>query len=277
MFGKKTCLRIALGLLLICPAVAVSQSVTYTRVPRSTIENRLHQFQGKDSERGATLKKLFSEAGCNDAHLSDQPVRGAYPPNVICTLPGSGNGLIVIGAHFDYVHSGDGVVDNWSSASLLPSLFESLKGAAHQYTFVFIGFSAEEAGLIGSSHYVNQLSKEQIDSIRAMVDMDTLGLGPTEIWASNSDPDLVQLMARVANGMKLPVSVMNVDGVGTSDGQPFKARKVPIITLHSVTAATLGILHTPDDKFAAIKLSDYYDSYNLIAAYLSMLDSRPNK
>ncbi|PYX03200.1 MAG: Zn-dependent exopeptidase M28, partial [Acidobacteria bacterium] len=34
-------------------------------------------------------------------------------PNVICVLPGSSDKVIIVGAHFDRVSEGDGVVDNW--------------------------------------------------------------------------------------------------------------------------------------------------------------------
>jgi hypothetical protein len=43
--------------------------------------------------------------------------------------------------------------------------------------------------------------------------------------------------------------------------------------LHSVTDETWPMLHSPSDKLAAIRMSDYYDSYKLIAQYLSYLDN----
>ena len=45
--------------------------------------------------------------------------------------------------------NGEGVVDNWNGASLLPSLFESLESQALRHTFRFIGFAEEETGLSG--------------------------------------------------------------------------------------------------------------------------------
>jgi putative aminopeptidase FrvX len=265
---------VALGILLIFSAVARAQSIQYSRIQRDVIEDRLCQFKGKDSVREATLKKLFEEAGCGGESLAEQHVKHAGLPNVICTLPGSSDEVIVVGAHFDHVSAGDGVVDNWSGASLLPSLYQSIKSVSRHHTFVFISFTGEENGLIGSSYYAKQLTKAEVARIQAMIDIDTLGLGPTEIWVSNSDPILVQQMAAVASAMRLPVKGMNVDGVGESDGKSFKRLKIPIITLHSVTTETFGILHTSKDKLAAVKVDDYYDSYNLIAGYLAALDSK---
>jgi hypothetical protein len=274
VFGKKTCLIAALGLLLVFTAAAWAQQNQYTQLQRGIIEDRLRRFGGNDMARETALKKLFEEAGCSGSRLQEQPVKHADAPNVLCTLPGSGNKTIVVGAHFDYVDKGSGVADNWSGASLLPSLYQSLSSAARQYTFVFIGFSDEEEGFVGSTFYVNQLTAEQAASVKAMIDIDTLGLGPTEIWVTNSDPELVELMNSVASAMKLPAHEMNVDGIGDSDGRSFKQRKVPIITLHSVTDETLGILHTSKDNITAIKLDDYYGSYKLIAGYLAALDKK---
>ena len=102
------------------------------------------------------------------------------------SLPGSTPQVIVVGAHFDHVSEGDGVVDNWSGASLLPSLFQSLMGSARKHTFIFVAFTGEEEGLLGSAFYVKQLSKDQLSNIEAMINLDSLGLGPTEVWVSQS-------------------------------------------------------------------------------------------
>jgi hypothetical protein len=40
-----------------------------------------------------------------------------------------------------------------------------------------------------------------------------------------------------------------------------------------VTNETWPILHSTRDKLDVVKMNDYYDSYRLIAAYLSYLDA----
>ena len=192
--------------------------------------------------------------------------------NVICTLPGSSGEVIVVGAHFDRVDKGDGVADNWSGASLLPSLYQSLSSEKRWHTFVFIGFSDEEEGFLGSRFYADHLTESELGSIQSMLNLDTLGLDSTRVWASKSSPDLVSLLDEVAASTKLPIDVMNVEDIGNSDGSSFRKHNVPVLTLHSVTPENLKILHSKKDKFSAIHLDDYYDSYNLIASYLVTLD-----
>ncbi len=261
------------GLLLTCATVVFAQPGQYQQLPQQTIESRLEQYLGSDYVREATIKKLFQEAGCAIERIREQPVPHSQAPNVSCTLPGTGDGVLIVGAHFDHVTAGDGVVDNWSGAALLPSLYESLASKPRLHTFVFISFAAEEKGFVGSRTYVQDLPAELVAHIQGMINLDTLGLGPTEVWVSNSDPTLVKDLFAVATAMKLPASTMNVDGIGDSDGHSFKAKNVPVITLHSVTTDTLSILHSDRDRLSAVKFGDYYDSYRLIAAYLATLDS----
>lgn len=248
--------------------------VKYSLVPRETLQRRLALYKGNDTRREAALKELFVEAGCPAGNLSEQPVPGRKQPNVVCTLPGSSADTIIVGAHFDHVADGDGVVDNWSGASLLPSLVQSLFALPHRHTFVFIGFTGEEEGLIGSSFYAKQLSKEQLARIEAMVNLDTLALGPTKVWVSQSDPRLVNALAGVAQLMKLPIGGMNINSFGESDEESFIAQHVCTITVHTLTPETIHVLHRPDDNPSAVKFNDYYDTFHLLAAYLAVLDAQ---
>src|ERR1700682_2496581 len=123
---------------------ATAEIFRYKPVAREIVEARLGRYTGNNKQREATLKKMFAEAGCDDQHLSEQPVKGSKQPNVICLLPGSSDRVIIVGAHFDRVSQGDGVVDNWSGASLLPSLYEAVKTESRKHTYIFVGFTDEE-------------------------------------------------------------------------------------------------------------------------------------
>jgi Zn-dependent M28 family amino/carboxypeptidase len=192
----------------------------------------------------------------------------------MCLLPGSSDKIIIVGAHFDRVSEGDGVVDNWSGASLLPSLYQAVKIEPRRHTYIFIGFTDEEKGLVGSRFYVRQMTKEQVAATDAMVNMDTLGLASSEVRATHSDKRLTSALADIARLLKIPVSGVNVDKIGTSDAESFAQRKVPRITIHSLTQETFnaGILHTSKDKLSALRLDDYYQTYRLLAAYIAYLD-----
>ncbi|HXP07070.1 MAG TPA: M28 family peptidase [Acidobacteriaceae bacterium] len=264
--------RVLAGLTFLSAASLVAQ-VSYVQVTPTVIQQRLDLYKGNDTTREAALVRLFSEAGCSTGSLSEQRVPGRKQPNVICVLPGTTQSMIVMGGHFDHIAEGQGIADNWSGASLLPSLFQSLAGSPRKHTFVFVGFSGEEEGLAGSAFYVKQLAKDQLASIEAMINLDTLGLGPTEVWVSQSDPMLVNRLVAIARSIKLPITGMNVNGVGRSDEESFIQKGVCTITVHSVTPETLHVLHSSSDNPTAIRFSDYYDTYRLLASYLAVLDT----
>lgn len=275
--SRSFCRRIIdLAIALACalwPAAAFGQGNVRLE-PRAVIEKRLKSFADDNKVRESIIRKLFAESGCAKPNLSEESVRPALPPNVICMLPGKTPEVIVVGAHTDKVPSaGDGVVDNWSGASLLPSLLFSLNAQKRHHTFVFVGFTGEERGLIGSEYYVDHLSADQRAHIEAMVNMDSLGLTETKVWASHADKALLDALASVATASKLPLSTVNVDKLGTTDSESFAGYHIPRITLHSVTPERMRILHSADDTMLAINMDDYCDSYRLIAEYLAYLDN----
>jgi hypothetical protein len=265
----------------VCPSGQVSAQTSahlhFRLQARETVENHLKSFSTRNGEREVLIRKWFAESGCTDANLSEQALDRILPPNVICVLPGETQEVIVVGAHTDKVdRAGDGVVDNWTGATLLPALLYSLSGQPRHHTLIFIGFSGEEKGLVGSRYYVDHLSEEQRARIEGMVNFDSLGLGPTEVWASHADRALLNGLESVATASKLPMTLMNVPKGANADSESFAPYHIPRITLHSVTSDTWSILHSRYDNLAAIKMNDYYDSYKLIAEYLAYLDETLN-
>jgi len=257
--------------------IDAAETIRYKPVSEETVEARLKKYPGNDKQREAALKQMFADAGCDDGHLSEQEVKGSKLPNLICAMPGRSDRVIIVGAHFDHVPAGDGVVDNWSGASLLPSLYEAVKIEPRTHTYIFVSFTDEERGEVGSHFYAGQMTKEQVAVTDAMVNMDTLGLAPTEIWASHSDKGLTGALIYIAGQLSLPVRGVNVEQVGSADSEQFAARKIPSITIHSLTQETWNarILHTSKDKFSAMRLNDYYQTYRLLAAYIAFLDRVP--
>jgi peptidase M28-like protein len=265
-------IRFIVGLVWIS-AAAVAQTIQFTAVSQDTVEKRLGAYVSKNDKREPAVRKIFEDAGCLDDNLTEQPVKGLKAPNLICNLPGATEIEIVVGAHFDLVEAGSGVIDNWSGASLLPSLYQGLAVVPRRHTFRFVAFSGEEKGLVGSKAYVRELGKTH-EQVMAMVNMDTLGMAETEVWSSHADPKLLQLMEVIATALKLPVSGMNFERVGTTDSEPFRDKKIPVITIHSLTQQTLTVLHSAKDRIEAVHRDEYYRTYRLVLGYLALLDQK---
>jgi hypothetical protein len=257
-------------------AVACATPVTQLRfgvVNPPIVEQRLKSYKESDSDREAIVKSLFQSAGCSEGRLIEQTVNGSKLPNVICTLPGRTDSVIVVGANFDHAEVGDGVIDNWSGASMLPSLYQALNIEPRRHTFVFVAFAGQHQGFVGSRFYVDSLTPDQVQKIDAMVDIDSLGLGPTEVWVSRSDQKLVRALNGMAVSLKVPLTGANIDWVGEYDEGAFVNLKVPTITVHSlIKGMPPQLLHRHKDNYSAVHFDEYYKSYRLLSAYLVLLD-----
>ena len=255
-------------------ALLGAETVNYVGIKAPVIEDRLKLASPVNADRAELLTKAFQKSGCAGDRLAEQTVSKKGQPNIICTLPGETDSVILVGAHFDTVKGSGGVADNWSGAILLPSLFETLRGTPRKHTYVFIGFTDEEKGLVGSRHYVRKLARDDAARIKAMVNLDTLGLGPLNVWASHSDKTLTNHLLAASRSLKLPLSAIEIEGVGSADSESFAEARIPRITISSVTMESLPILHSKADRLDAIDLAAYYDSYRVIALYLAYLDQK---
>jgi Zn-dependent M28 family amino/carboxypeptidase len=260
--------------LLLIAALLGAENVDYIAVKAPVIEERLKLASPVNATRAELLTKAFQNSGCTGDRLTEQTVSKKGQPNIICTLPGETDSVILVGAHFDTVKGSGGVADNWSGAILLPSLFETLRGTPRKHTYVFIGFTDEEKGLVGSRHYVRKLAREDAVRIKAMVNLDTLGLGPLNVWASHSDKALTNHLLAVSQVLKLQLSAIEIEGVGSADSESFAEARIPRITISSVTMKNLPILHSKADQLDTINLTSYYDSYRVIGLYLAYLDQK---
>jgi hypothetical protein len=263
---------ICTAILVLIPGVAQTVHVEYRTLPQPEIERRLRAFEDSNVRREQKLHQLFEEAGCTGERLTEQAVKHVEAPNLICILPGEMDSEIIVGAHFDFVNVGKGVVDNWSGCSLLPSFFSDMRGVPRRHTFVFVGFTDEERGMVGSQFYLHQIGKEEIKKISAMVNLDSVGTSTTKLELDRGDKNLAHALAVVAKNFNLPLSVVNVHRVGRSDSDSFQDRHVPSINIHSLTNETFPILHSPRDQIDKIRMDDYYETYRLVDVYLAYLD-----
>ena len=112
--------------------------------------------------------------------------------NVVAELKGDGDGLVIVGGHYDVVpQTQAGANDNTSGIALMLALAETLTGESLPFTIRFIAFGAEEIGLYGSSHYVASLSGEELARTKAMLNFDVVASGP--LLAATGQKELVDI------------------------------------------------------------------------------------
>ena len=267
MRGAKLAISVAL-LLILGAAICAAQKIKFTPLEKGEVVRRVEKTPGTDQERAEQLKIWFEEAGCGGADLIEQKIEGAPAPNVICRLRGENSPTIVVGAHFDRASSAERPLDNWSSAALLPAFYKCLKDRKRHFSFVFVAFADTGNELVGSKFFADHMEAVGAHDVRAMINLDALGLSPTKIWTAHSDKNLVQALIKDVYMLKLPASQVDITAAGNSDSDPFAQRGVPQITLHSIT-------HEHLRKAVPYKFrpANYYDSYKLLCGYMALLDA----
>jgi aminopeptidase YwaD len=214
--------------------------------------------------------------------LSANVVRHESPSfNVIGILPGSDPKLkdeaIVIGAHYDHLGRGGegslapregeihhGADDNASGVAGLIELARMLstQNPGARRTIVFIAFSGEEEGLIGSSYYLNHPIIPLANTV-AMINMDMIGrlkekklivggIGTASQWREmiearnfaidGTSADITKIASArppmastngTQDGTVDPTKhfalTLNEDGFGPSDHSSFYAKQVPVL------------------------------------------------
>ena len=98
--------------------------------------------------------------------------------NVIAeTRHGKAARTIVVGAHLDSVLEGPGINDNGSGSAAILEIAEEFSELKlnPKNKLRFIWFGAEENNLLGSEHYVSQLSADELSRIALMLNFDMIG------------------------------------------------------------------------------------------------------
>ncbi|TWT87931.1 M28 family peptidase [Stieleria varia] len=216
--------------------------------------------------------------------------------NVVGVYPGKGplaNETIVVGAHYDHVGMGgygslapgtiaihNGADDNASGTATMLSIAQTVTGkletvTSHR-TLVFIGFTGEERGLIGSQFYVDHPLRE-LKQTAAMVNLDMVGrLRDNELTVyGTGSADKLEAVVDAAN-QKQEFNLYKVaSGYGPSDHQSFYTAGVPVLFFFT---GLHNDYHRPTDDFDKIdfgNLTRITDMVSDVTLQLSVLPERP--
>ena len=163
--------------------------------------------------------------------------------NVIGVLKGTSDKHVVIGAHMDHLgldgdgNAYNGADDNASGTTAILELAEAFgkSDAKPKDTIVFIAFNAEELGLLGSKHYVNN-PLLPLDDCKLMINLDMVGrLRGTTVTAQggNLSRSVTQLVDKLDDDYPFDV---NITAAGNrSDHAPFNWNGVPVLFFHTGT------------------------------------------
>ena len=216
--------------------------------------------------------------------------------NVLGVLPGRGrlaNETVIVGAHYDHVGMGgvgslapgtiaihNGADDNASGTSVLLAsialIRQQLADQSDHRRVVFIAFTGEERGLLGSEHYVRNPRFALEDTV-AMINLDMVGRlrnNDLTVYGTGTAAGFDELVDR-ANARPQFVLYKVASGYGPSDHQSFYTRKIPILFFFTGLHSDY---HRPSDTIDKINLNGMAritDITSVVAAELAKADERP--
>jgi aminopeptidase S len=157
---------------------------------------------------------------------------GVETENVITELPGTGEGVIVVGAHVDSVRAGPGINDNASGVAALLVIADRLRELpSPERTIRFAFWGAEEGGPFGSRAYLASLDASERDAIVAYLNVDMIG-SPNAVRfvyaegaAAPGSERLTDAFAAHFSAAGLPWAAIDLEG--DSDHGPFIDAGIP--------------------------------------------------
>lgn len=183
--------------------------------------------------------------------------------------------FIMVCAHYDHLgRQGDAIFvggnDNASGTAMMMTMAKhyTAQGNAPRYSMVFVGFGAEEAGLIGSRHYVKKDPIFPLDKIRFVLNVDLMSNGDEGITAvAGLTPErdsTAEFRALIDLNTKMEATprVKGRTNAPNSDHYYFSEEGVPAMFIYTMG----GPPHYHDiyDTFAEMKFSRYYEVRELL-------------
>ena len=199
---------------------------------------------------------------------------------------------IVLGAHFDHLGLGgprsgsrtpgipvihNGADDNASgTAGLLELAHKILTRKSHlKRSILLIAFDAEEKGLLGSKHFINQPTIN-LDNIVTMINLDMIGRlkdSTLIVGGVGTSPMFEPLLDSLILKTSMKLNKTNA-GWGPSDHASFYKKDIPVLFFNSGTHEQY---HTPKDKWRLINLRGETEILNYVHNVIYELCRVPEK
>jgi hypothetical protein len=214
------------------------------------------------------------------ANETDSTIQGR---NILGYINNHVKETVVIGAHFDHLGYGiegslyrgeekqihNGADDNASGVAVMLNLAGKLKTKAKGNNYLFIAFSGEEMGLLGSNYFVKHATIN-LDSMNYMLNLDMVGRlkkdSTLAVYGVGTSPIFKQIIESHNSKFKL---IEKESGVGPSDHTSFYLNDIPV--LHFFTGQHEDY-HRPTDDSNKLNYKGMESISNYIFDLITDLD-----
>ena len=211
--------------------------------------------------------------------------------NVAAMLPGEGpaaDQYVVIGAHYDHLgHGGPGSLAPWShgihhgaddnasgTAAMMAIADRFVHLGPQPRTLIFIAFTGEEEGLLGSEYFVSH-SPVRLDQIVSMLNLDMVGRVRNDqllIGGEGTAADFPKLIEKADEGLPFKLGEFGRGGIGPSDHTSFALHKIPVLFFFSGLHMDY---HRPTDTADKINYAGMKDVVSLGVKVVQAMTTMP--
>ncbi len=233
--------------------------------------------------KGSYLKPFSFKKNLDPHDTAVATIKERFSNNVVGFLDNKAPYTIVIGAHYDHLGLGhdhnsldanpegkihNGADDNASGTTgviELANYFSSNK-KTEPYNFLFICFSGEELGLLGSKKWCDN-PDISLNSINYMVNMDMIGrlndsTHKVIVYGVGTSPFFVPLIESIKTGLSVK---KDSAGIGPSDQTSFYLKDIPV--LHFFTGQHSDY-HKPSDDAEKVNYKGEVEVLNYITSII---------
>lgn len=194
--------------------------------------------------------------------------------NVVGYLKGKTDSIVLFTAHYDHLGMMGNVMypganDNASGVSMVLNLAKYYQSEKKlPYTMVFVLFSGEEAGLLGST-YMTENPPFELSKIKVMFNFDMVGTGEKGVMMLNAKeyPDVDSLINEMNINKDYFDQMTSTGATWSSDHAPFyeKGVKAVFICTHGANSN----YHQPTDIPEDLNLAAYEDIFRFVIDFVN--------
>jgi len=266
--------------------VLVDPSFTslFTRYKGFTSRSRVSQASAHTSQDAPSTVFILSDSATPQTfqvsftnEIEDLPLS-----NMIGMIPGRSKAdeYVIFSAHYDHIgilpavgqdSIANGADDDASGVSAVISLAQYYKKRNdNERTLLFVAFTAEEIGLIGSQYFSSQLNPDQVT---AMINIEMIGkdsrFGPNALYVTGFDQsNLANIMQENVRNTEFafhpdPYPTQNL--FYRSDNATLAAAGVPAHSFSTVQIEKDQYYHTVGDEVSTLNIENIVSSIQAIA------------
>jgi len=209
-----------------------------------------------------------------EIHIKNKYIKGYRTQNVFGCIPGTvcPDSFLVFTAHYDHLGMmGKGIFfpganDNASGTAMMLGLARYFRSHPQRYSIAFLGFTGEEAGLLGSGYFVDN-PLISLSNIKFLVNLDLVGTGVDGITVVNATEftDQFEMLSQLNDSGRYLVNIKKRGKACNSDHCHFYAKGVPCFFIY--TLGGIAAYHDLDDRPETLPLTAFEGLTRLLIAF----------